>query len=83
MKIFPNPFTNKIYISIQSEFNDHTSFIVHDVLGRTLLVQHEKILMGENKYEIKFDGRFSGGIYFIEIITSERNFKLVKPLLKE
>jgi 1,4-alpha-glucan branching enzyme len=79
-KVNPNPFKEKLLVTIQSPTQDKATFIISDVSGRQLYKQNKNVAAGNNKIEITEAGKFSKGIYLLTIIESQQtqSIKVVK-----
>lgn len=78
--IYPNPFTEKTWLKIESAVSTGIKLLVTDVAGRSVLENSNlKINAGKNMVEI--DGsKWSDGIYFYNVITDSNTIsgKIVK-----
>jgi len=76
----PNPFKQKLLVSVESLVPDKATFIINDIDGRQLYKQTKNLTNGTNLIEIKDAGKFSKGTYFLTIIESQQiqSIKIVK-----
>lgn len=79
VNVYPNPFKDRLTISMRSDENSDAQISLYDFSGRKVVVKNQRILVGENKIELN-DLNTSIGVYFLEIETEKinRQFKLVK-----
>ena len=79
IKVFPNPFTTEINIGIDKEFSDDYLVRIIDQNGIVILQKHSKqIDNGKILWDINM--MRSSGLYFIEIISRDWEYK--KPIIK-
>lgn len=84
LRAYPNPFSDKIYLSFQLVRPENVTLEFSDVMGRTLKLINQKFDFGENSFE--WDGIDSNGnvvptgIYFIRMTTSDtqESIKILK-----
>ncbi len=76
----PNPFKQKIELSIESLVPDKATLIINDIDGRQLYKQIKNVITGNNIIEINEAGKFSEGTYLLTIIESQQiqSIKIVK-----
>jgi hypothetical protein len=77
---FPNPFSNYIYIKVESEKNSVATITLSDVVGRKLLNNYNKeIAEGENIIRINTK-EIPSGFYVCTVTLSGKNYflKLIK-----
>ncbi len=76
----PNPFEQKLVVSIQSLVPDKATVIINDIDGRQLYKQIRNVIAGTNVIEINEAGKFSKGTYLLTIIESQQiqSIKIVK-----
>lgn len=77
--VYPNPFSNKINLDINSKENAEGRVTLYDFSGRKVVSLNRRIVVGDNHIEIN-DIELSNGIYFLELETENvnRQFKIVK-----
>jgi hypothetical protein len=79
LNISPNPFTDKIKISIENPNFKHTAIIIQDVFGQTIYKEENSLVTFISKtIDLSF---LSRGIYFIDIITDSQH--IVKKIVKK
>ncbi len=78
LSIYPNPFTNELFIKINSSAGDISdwSLQITDVLGRTLFTKSS--LDYTNEIDLS---NLSGGVYFITVIN--KTGRAVMPVVKQ
>jgi 1,4-alpha-glucan branching enzyme len=76
----PNPFKQKLLVTIESGIPDKATFILSDISGRQLYKQNKSIAAGTNVVEINEAAKFSKGTYLLTIIESQQiqSIKIVK-----
>ncbi len=76
----PNPFKDKLVVSIQSSVPDKAIFLITDGKGRQLYKENRTLSAGVNIVEIKEAGRLPQGMYLLTIIQSQQtqSIKVVK-----
>jgi 1,4-alpha-glucan branching enzyme len=76
----PNPFKQKLVVTIESSTQDNATIIMRDVSGRQLLKENKTISTGTNVLELDDLGKLSKGIYLLTIIESQQmqSIKVVK-----
>ena len=81
IKLFPNPFTNKISINLPSGFNNQNFKIeLFDINGRPILRRNLKSINGEIK--INHLENIQQGMYFIKIFTDRSEMRVIKSVIK-
>ena len=76
----PNPFKQKLLVTIESLNAGKVIFIINDIGGRQLYKQSKNITPGTNEIEIGEAAKFSKGIYMLTIIEPQQtqSIKLIK-----
>ena len=79
-EVNPNPFKDKLLVTIQSPTQDKATLILTDLSGRQLFRQSKILSPGRNEMLIREAGTFSKGIYLLTIIESQQveSIKVVK-----
>jgi len=72
IKLYPNPFSSELQLSIQAPQAEEFIFSIHSIQGQ-LLLYFTKKLAAKNEYNIKFSdmSRLTNGIYIYTIQTSK------------
>ena len=82
IKAWPNPFVNSVQVQINSLVNTEIELRITDVEGRTILVQRNQVIRGNNQLSIENLHRLASGSYLLEVINksdlSTTIFKLTK-----
>jgi parallel beta-helix repeat protein len=80
VEINPNPFSEKLYLKIESPIQDKAVIIITDLSGRQLYKENISIGIGNNFYEINKAAGFSNGIYFISVFSTaqKKTVKVIK-----
>ena len=76
----PNPFKDKLVVTIESPALHKATFILTDMRGRQLYRDNKLLPAGTNAVEINETGRLSKGTYLLTIIESQQtqSIKVVK-----
>jgi len=76
----PNPFKDRLLITIQSLSPDKVTFILTDVCGRQIVKKNKSIFAGTNVIGINETGNLTRGTYFLTIIKSDQTqtIKVIK-----
>ena len=69
--INPNPFKDKLLITIASLIEDKATFLLSDISGRELLKVNKQIPAGTNVISIDKTNNLSKGTYLLTIIKSK------------
>lgn len=79
-QVNPNPFQNKLLVSIQSAFQDKAIVTLTDMSGRQLLRQTRTLASGTNEFEINEAENFYQGTYILTVRSSQhvQSIKVVK-----
>lgn len=78
--INPNPFKQKLVVTIESLTQDKATLIISDISGRQLYKQIKTVSAGTNVVEINEAGKLSKGTYLLTIIESQQmqSMKVIK-----
>lgn len=78
--VYPNPFSNEIFVSFEAAYEYTITVSMRDMLGQTISQQQVQIVAGSNEIRLDADQNLAGGIYFVELqsLKESRSFKLVK-----
>jgi hypothetical protein len=81
VKIFPNPFKDKITVHISEAFNnDVFAITIFDLNGRKVFNEIHSVLNGS--ITINNQDSLSNGLYFIQITDNKMDRQIIKPLIK-
>lgn len=80
VKVYPNPFSNEIFVSFDAAYEHTITISLRDMLGRTVTEQQVQIVAGTNEIRLDANDNMAGGIYFVQLqsLKESRSFKLVK-----
>jgi len=80
VSVYPNPFSEKITISLPDNFNSDLTLELFDMLGRTTLSE-KQLPSNSNKYIIKTDD-LPEGVYILEVRSKEiiHHKKIIKAV---
>lgn len=76
--LYPNPATEKVTISISTDFNQDVYVKVFDLLGQIILDKNWQVITGTNTFEIDLSS-FASGTYTVSLFTG--NQYLTKKLV--
>jgi len=76
----PNPFKDRLLITIASAVADKATFLLSDISGRELLKVNKQIPVGTNVIGIDETNNLSKGTYLLTIIKSNQSqtIKVIK-----
>ena len=76
----PNPFVNRMKITIESSVKGSANIILTDLTGKGLVKQSVLFNAGNNTFEIKETAGFPRGTYFLSIISGgeKQTMKIIK-----
>jgi len=83
LKLYPNPFNNKIDIGFQITDNSRVKLEIYDATGR--LVKQYNHLVNQPFNQVSWDGRdnsgyrLPNGVYFVQLET--KNYKQVEKII--
>lgn len=80
VSVYPNPFTNEVFVSFEAAYDYTITIRMHDMLGQTVSEQQVQIVGGSNEIKLDVNDNLAGGVYFVELqsLNENRSFKLVK-----
>jgi len=79
-KIYPNPFTHEVNISLTSEINKELIFSISDVYGVIIYEDYREVVQGHNTFTFTQLANYPNGIYYIAVyddLTGEIEVKKV------
>ena len=78
-KIYPNPFSQNLTLSLESEKAETIQIKVFDLLGKSVFETTQDLNIGENTTELSL-GHLISGTYFVRLYTEKGNatFKVMK-----
>ena len=77
--VYPNPFTNKVFIDLYSPDQQNIQFKVIDILGKQVFDTNYDVFEGSNTIQLSFNQDFPDGLYTL-IIKEERGETLIYKL---
>ncbi len=80
INVWPNPFSQDIYISLESESPGPVSIVLFDATGKTISQQQAQLQKGSNRVIIDRTDNLPSGNYYLRVIhqNKEEHFKLLK-----
>lgn len=69
LRVFPNPASYAVFLSVVSEGNSDAKIEVSDLLGNKLITLNKDIKLGDNFFGIDISN-LSNGVYFVRINTN-------------
>ena len=78
--INPNPFKDRLMVTVESPIQDKATFIITDVSGRQLYKEIKLLFPGTNVLQLNETRSLSKGTYLLTIIESQQtqSIKVVK-----
>ena len=75
LKVYPNPFTSRIFFEFQSPLNAHARLEVFDIRGVKLKTLFDNNLVGGQYYKVEYlPETISNGMYFYKMIIGNKIF---------
>ncbi len=75
VSIFPNPITDKLYLTYNVKKNTNVSVKIIDLLGNEVItLMSQRVDAGEQKNTFQISNRLSPGFYFIRMIAGTEPF---------
>jgi hypothetical protein len=75
VKVWPNPFAEKLLVNITTKNTGIVQLNIKDILGRTIIAQQYKASVGNNQFIVSGLATLIKGAYIIEIINDKESFK--------
>lgn len=78
--VYPNPFGKRVQVKFNSDGPDQATMKIIDNNGTVIASQTDPVQAGENRLTIRNVDNLPGGIYYLELITKDKNIrtKLIK-----
>jgi hypothetical protein len=78
--VYPNPFGKRVQVKFNSEGPDQATMRIIDNTGKVITTQTDPVQAGENRLTIRNVDNLPGGIYYLELVTKDKNIrtKLIK-----
>jgi hypothetical protein len=83
VKVWPNPFTDNISITLNSEANDQIKVTLMDYTGKTIQLNKYVVSRGNNQINVAGMKQLASGVYTIQISNTDGTTKYVQKLVKE
>jgi hypothetical protein len=76
----PNPFTDRLTLSIESAVNDEAQVRITDMSGRPLVKFSRAVPVGSNVFDIREVSSLSAGTYLLQVTTAQQQqtIKIIK-----
>lgn len=81
VKVWPNPYTDKVNIAINSNINTTVQVRIMAQDGKTLQVNNFALARGNNQLSLA-PQTLTPGVYLIEIVSAEGGIRIVQKLIK-
>lgn len=82
ISIWPNPFSSSVTVNINSNQTSEAELRITDITGRTVIVQRNQVVRGNNQLNIEKLQKIPAGTYLLEINiqsdASRQIFKIIK-----
>ena len=73
--VYPNPFGKKVQVKFNSDGPDQATMRIIDNSGKVIATQTDPVQKGENRISIRNVDNLPGGIYYLELITKDKNIR--------
>lgn len=73
--VYPNPFGKKVQVKFNSDGPDHSTMRIIDNNGKVITTQIDQVQKGENRITIQNVDNLPGGIYYLELVTKDKNIR--------
>jgi hypothetical protein len=73
--VYPNPFGKKVQVKFNSDAPDQATMRIIDNNGKLITTQTDPVVKGENRLTIKNVDNLPGGIYYLELVTKDKNIR--------
>ena len=73
--VYPNPFGKKVQVKFISDAPDQATMRIIDNSGKVIATQTDPVQKGENRISIRNVDNLPGGIYYLELITKDKNIR--------
>ena len=80
VNVWPNPFSQSVYISIESAISEPANLSIYDALGKLLSQRKVQIREGDNQFSLDGMNNLPAGAYYLQVMNqhSTDHFKLLK-----
>ena len=79
-KLFPNPFSDHLSISLQSPQNQNLHLSLYDLLGRVHHTQQQEVQAGNNRFQLQLPAHLPDGVLFLAIKDQQGNVESHKVI---
>ena len=79
-RVYPNPFSDQVSLSIQSATQEKAEVVLYDMQGRRWLTQPFRLQEGANTLDLENIDKLPDGLYRLSIVSEHSS--VIKPLLK-
>lgn len=73
--VYPNPFGKKVQVKFNSDQADQAIMRIVDNTGKLITSQTDPVQKGENRLTIRNVDNLPGGIYYLELVTKDKNIR--------
>lgn len=73
--VYPNPFGKKVQVKFNSDGPDKATMRIIDNTGKVISTQTDPVQAGENRLTIRNVDNLPGGIYYLELVTKDKNIR--------
>lgn len=73
--VYPNPFGKKVQVKFNSDGPDQAIMRIVDNTGKLITTQTDPVQKGENRLTIRNVDNLPGGIYYLELVTKDKNIR--------
>ena len=73
--VYPNPFGKKVQVKFNSDGPDQATMRIIDNNGKVISTQTDPVQTGENRLTIRNVDNLPGGIYYLELVTKDKNIR--------
>lgn len=73
--VYPNPFGKRVQVKFNSDGPDQATMRIVDNTGKVITTQTDPVQKGENRLTIRNVDNLPGGIYYLELVTKDKNIR--------
>lgn len=73
--VYPNPFGKRVQVKFNSDGPDQATMRIIDNNGKIITSQTDPVTQGENRLTIRNADNLPAGIYYLELITKDKNIR--------
>ena len=82
IKIWPNPFSDKIIINLSSEINGSATVQLSNIDGKLLMTKTLGLINGSNQMVVDKLANLPSGVYLLQILNNTNGSKTVEKIIK-